>query len=441
MSPAIIAILVTLVLLAVVGGGVVVARRRRALPPAPEQRKLPEARPAPPSKDVVRETLDRPVEDTEGMSLRDLKQARGARLSDDYKASDDARQAKDFRKGAQEAPVRSGTSDEAAPVVSTPTPTPVSTPTVEPPAVPPVVAETPASVSSGLERTRSGGFIGRLSKLFVGRDTLDEAMIEEIEEVLFTADIGASTSAHLLDVIREAIGRGTASVDDVWALLRAECTAILESAQGELVIGDARPFVVLVVGVNGVGKTTTIGKLAARYQREGKRVLVVAGDTFRAAAVQQLEEWAHRVGCGVHTGADESDPSGVIFDGIRRAQEEGYDVVLADTAGRLHTKAPLVDELKKIVRVASKAMDGAPHETVLVLDSNTGQNAIQQARLFNDAVSLTGLVLTKLDGTAKGGIVLGITRELQLPVYYIGIGEGIRDLRTFRVNEFVDALF
>lgn len=404
----------------------VLARRSRRLP-SDQKGTLDAAPPQLESKE--RATVERPVEDVEGLSLRELKEARGARLSEDYKSSEEARAAKDFRKGAQEAPT-------GVP------PEPRDTSSKDAPARPAPVKETPAAtLADGLERTRSGGFVGRLSKIFAGRETLDAAMVEQIEEVLFTADIGASTSQYLLQKVEEAISSGQATPDQVWGILRHECAEILASGEGTLSVDGASPYVILVVGVNGVGKTTTIGKLAARYQREGKRVMMIAGDTFRAAAVQQLEEWSKRVDCGFFRGPDEVDPSGVIFDGIQKAREEGYDVVLADTAGRLHTKAPLVDELKKIARVAGKAMDGAPHETVLVLDSNTGQNAIQQARLFHDAVPLTGLVLTKLDGTAKGGIVLGITRELQLPVYFVGIGEGIRDLRPFRPQEFVDALF
>lgn len=420
MSPEILIGISVLAIVVVIGA--VLARRRRSLPKSEAPARLEGAKTSLPESSE-RTVLERPVEDVEGLSLKELRQARGARLTDDYKSSEDARSAKDFRKGAQEAPMGA---TSVAPVVRE----------VSAPAEP---AE--ASLSDGLERTRNAGFIGRLSKIFAGREQLDASMIEQIEEVLFTADIGTSTSQFLLQKVEEAIASGEATAEQVWGLLRSESARILEDGRGTLVPTGPGPFVVLVVGVNGVGKTTTIGKLAARWQREGKKVLVIAGDTFRAAAVQQLEEWSKRVGCGFFRGPDEVDPSGVIFDGIQKAREEGYDVVLADTAGRLHTKAPLVDELKKIARVAGKAVDGAPHETILVLDSNTGQNAIQQARLFHEAVPLTGLVLTKLDGTAKGGIVLGITRELKLPVYFIGIGEGIRDLRPFEPSEFVDALF
>lgn len=461
MSPLIYIIISVVALLAIVAGLVLArSKTQRQLPGDKEKQALPPPAGAP--EPLERATLERPVEDTEGLSLRELRQARGAKLSDEFKSSEAARAQKEFRKGAQErdesapkassldtAPLDTAATAPAREAVTRPMETvaptkasvtePGATPTTEPP--PKAAEEAPATLDSGLEKTRSSGFIGRLSKIFGDRETLTDEMVEQIEEVLFTADIGASTSHFLLEKIQDAIKSGEASVADVWSMLRAETEHILADSQRSLEIDDRKPFVVLVVGVNGVGKTTTIGKLAARYQREGKRVLMIAGDTFRAAAVQQLEEWSDRVGCGFHRGADEADPSGVIFEGIQLAEKEGYDVVLADTAGRLHTRAPLVDELKKIVRVAGKACDGAPHETVLVLDANTGQNAIQQARLFHEAVPLSGLVLTKLDGTAKGGIILGITRELGLPVYYIGIGEGIRDLRVFRPDEFVDALF
>lgn len=438
-SPVVMGIIALIVALVVVGAFVLGrARGQRALE---QQKPSPALAPADAPTQRERLTLDRPVEDVEHMSLRELREARGAKLSDAYKSSEEARAQREYRKGAQD-PARAAelaVPDEgAAPPAAAASTTPVPAP--EAPVVP-APEPSPASLESGLAKTRSSGFIGRLSAIFADKKTLDDSVIEQIEEVLFTADIGTSTSQYLLERIELQIAAGDATVEDVWRMLRAEAASILDESRGELVIGDARPFVVLVVGVNGVGKTTTIGKLAARYQGEGKKVLMVAGDTFRAAAVQQLEEWSKRVGCGFHSGADASDPSGVIFEGIKRAEEEGYDIVLADTAGRLHTRAPLVDELKKIVRVADKALSGAPHETVLVLDSNTGQNAIQQARLFHEAVPLTGLVLTKLDGTAKGGIVLGISRELKLPVYYIGIGEGVRDLRPFQASEFVDALF
>lgn len=298
------------------------------------------------------------------------------------------------------------------------------------------------ALAAGLEKTR-GGFVARIGRLFSGKKTLDEDLVEQLEEVLFTADIGVQTSQRLLEAIQTRF-RDTDSpeADLVWKALRAETTAILAQNPGSLSASPAqKPFVLMMVGVNGAGKTTTIGKLAAQYTRRGKKVLMVAGDTFRAAAVDQLAEWAGRVGCEIYRGDEGADPSGVVFDGLKHAEEIGADIVLCDTAGRLQTKKPLMDELRKIVRVADKALPGAPHETVLVIDANTGQNAIQQASLFQEAVPLTGLVLSKLDGTAKGGVVIGISDEMKLPIYFIGIGEGVSDLRRFDAAEFVEALF
>lgn len=440
--------------------------RRRALKRG-TRRKLDRDALLPPSQRDDLSEAAAPVRDTEELSLRELKRTRSSKLSDEFKDSEAAKRAREWRKGAQQerldevvdssAPDESGDEGEAPVEAGRPQKVAESTHAEAPasgeesgsaedsePAAAEARQEEPAAqaLEDGLSRTRKGGFIGRLKGVFAQRKVLDDDAIEAIEEVLFTADIGASTSQHLLQLVEERLAEGEAEPDEIWQLLKAECSSILESnARSFEVKTDAPPFVVLVVGVNGVGKTTTIGKLAARYQREGHKVMMIAGDTFRAAAVQQLEEWSERVGCGFHRGDDEADPSGVIYEGVEKATREGYTLVLADTAGRLHTRAPLVDELKKIVRVAGKAHEGAPHETVLVLDANTGQNAIQQARQFGEAVSLSGLVLTKLDGTAKGGVILGVTRELKLPVYFIGIGEGVRDLRAFDAQEFVDALF
>lgn len=424
--------------------------RRRALK-QDENKKLDRESLLPPSQREAADDASAPVRDTEELSLRELKRTRSSKLSEEFKDSEAARKAREWRKGAQQErldEVVSGSdsaSGEATGGAAEDVDASASaTERAAEQEVAPAEREEgqPQALEDGLSKTRKGGFIGRLKGVFSQRKVLDDEAIEAIEEVLFTADIGASTSQHLLQLVEERLSEGEAAPEEIWDLLKAECSAILtSSARSFEVATEEPPFVVLVVGVNGVGKTTTIGKLAARYQREGHKVMMIAGDTFRAAAVQQLEEWSSRVGCGFHRGADEADPSGVIYEGIERAKKEGYTLVLADTAGRLHTRTPLVDELKKIVRVAGKAHEGAPHETVLVLDANTGQNAIQQARQFGEAVDLSGLVLTKLDGTAKGGVILGVSRELRLPVYFIGIGEGVRDLRPFDAQEFVDALF
>ena len=266
-----------------------------------------------------------------------------------------------------------------------------------------------------------------------------------MEEILITADVGVAATRKLLDALQRRSKRQWG--DDPEALtvcLREEIIRILTDS-GQVLQGpprySARPWVVLFVGVNGVGKTTTIGKLAEQHRREGRKVVLAAGDTFRAAAIEQLEIWGDRVGAEVIRHQQGQDPSGVAFDAIRAAKKRDADVVLIDTAGRLHTKAPLVEELKKMQRVIARELPGAPHETLLVLDATTGQNAVQQARVFKEALGVTGIVLTKLDGTAKGGVVVGIHEELQIPLEYIGVGESVDDLQRFDPNGFVEALF
>ncbi|MCG8424870.1 MAG: signal recognition particle-docking protein FtsY [Proteobacteria bacterium] len=292
----------------------------------------------------------------------------------------------------------------------------------------------------GLSKTR-GGFVARLGRLF-SRKKIDDDLLEELEHVLFTADIGPTTAQSLFTALKDSLSRDQLlDPDSIWSKIREESATILSVPAPPLDFAGARPFVLLMIGVNGVGKTTTIGKIAAKLQREGKKVLLAAGDTFRAAAVEQLEIWGERSGAPVVKGKDGSDPSSVIFDAIKRGAADDYDVVICDTAGRLHTKTELMDELKKVGRVCDKALSGAPHETWLILDSTTGQNAIQQAQLFKEAMDITGIVLTKLDGTAKGGVILGICDEMKVPVRYIGIGERIDDLREFEPEAFVAALY
>jgi len=308
-----------------------------------------------------------------------------------------------------------------------------------------VEAEAGRTLADGLAKTR-GGFMSRLNGLFTGGRPVDDKVLAELEEVLFTADIGVKTATQLLDAARERVKRKELSDPSrLRAVLREDIERILaldgQRGGGGLTVPAERPFVVMTVGVNGSGKTTTIGKLAAQVKRGGHSVLLGAGDTFRAAAGEQLEVWAERVGAPVVRGKDGSDPASVCFEAVRRGVEEGFDVVLCDTAGRLHTKAPLMEELKKVKRVMAKAVEGAPHEVLLVLDATNGQNAIAQARQFHEALGVTGIVLTKLDGTAKGGVVIGICDELKLPVRYVGVGEKMPDLRAFSPHEFVEALF
>jgi fused signal recognition particle receptor len=298
-----------------------------------------------------------------------------------------------------------------------------------------------AGLRKGLGKSRAKeGFFGRLAKLIIGEKEIDPDIVDEMEEVLITSDVGVKTTEVILGRIREGLkSKELSDADKVWGALRQEAVRILSVGPGGLSI-RTKPTVVLMVGVNGSGKTTTIGKIATQLKGDGKEVVLAAGDTFRAAAVQQLQVWGRRVGCDVVKGKDGADPGAVIFDSIRQGAESGADVVLADTAGRLHTKTNLMEELKKVVRTMGKAMEGAPHEILLVIDATNGQNALAQSRQFAEALPLTGIVLTKLDGTAKGGVILGICDELGVPVRYIGLGEKADDLRPFDAEEFVEAL-
>jgi fused signal recognition particle receptor len=343
-----------------------------------------------------------------------------------------------------QAPSAMRAAPEAAASEAPPGPAPAPAPAPSPPAAAArrrAGADDVAALKKGLASTR-GGFIARLARMLGrGRRELEPALLEQMEEVLLTADLGPKTTAHLLDRLRERAARGEVPEGDgIWDALREEARALLGDRGGPIV-PVRKPTVVLVIGVNGVGKTTTIGKLASRYHQEGKKVILAAGDTFRAAAVLQLEVWARRVGCGFVRGKDNADPGAVIFDAIRKAQAEGADVVLADTAGRLHTKVPLMEELGKVGRTVEKALERPADEVILVLDATSGQNALQQAQMFKEALPITGVVLTKLDGTAKGGVILGIALEHAIPVRYVGIGERVEDLREFDAEAFVDALF
>ena len=329
--------------------------------------------------------------------------------------------------------------EEPLEVVPPAPPASVTPPAVEPePTAPPAEPEPAprASLRERLART-SEALVGRLGGL-LGRSA-DDALFEELEALLFTADLGVTTAQDLLDrARREASGGDGAAVR---AVLREAIAEKLRRVEAGPVALAGPPHVVLVLGVNGSGKTTTIGKLAARYHAEGKRVVLGAGDTFRAAAREQLQTWGERVGCEVIVGPDEGDPAAVAFDTVKAASARGADVAIVDTAGRLQTHAPLMEELAKIARVLGRDVEGAPHETLLVLDSNTGQNALSQAREFTAAAPVTGLVLTKLDGTAKGGVIVGLADEFGIPVRYVGVGEGIDDLRDFEADAFVAALF
>ena len=304
----------------------------------------------------------------------------------------------------------------------------------------PADAETAAAYKAGLAKTR-GGFVAKLGRLF-GKKQIDAATLEELEEVLFGADIGPRAADRIFQSVKGGLSKSDLEESDkIWSLIRKTTRDILAVDAPPLQFTKHTPFVLLVLGVNGVGKTTTIGKLAARYKAEGRKVLLAAGDTFRAAATEQLEEWAKRADVDIVKGKQNGDPSAVIFDAIKRGVDQSYDLVICDTAGRLHSNTGLMDELKKLRRVSDKAMSGAPHETWMVLDATTGQNAISQAKTFKADMEITGIVLTKLDGSAKGGVVLGICDELKVPVRFVGIGEKIGDLRPFDPAAFVEALY
>jgi fused signal recognition particle receptor len=292
---------------------------------------------------------------------------------------------------------------------------------------------------AGLAKTR-GGFVAKLGKLF-GKKKIDAATVDELEEVLFTADIGPRAAQRIFDSVKKGLSRDDLEdADKIWEQIRSTSKQILAVDAPPLVV-DKKPWVLLVLGVNGVGKTTTIGKLAAKWSREGKKVLLAAGDTFRAAAVEQLEEWGKRAGVPVVKGKPQGDPSSVVFDAVKRGVDEKLDIVICDTAGRLHSNVGLMDELKKLRRVCDKALPGAPHEVWMVLDATNGQNAISQAKTFKADMEISGIVLTKLDGSAKGGVVLGICDELKVPVRFVGVGEKLDDLRPFDPVAFVDALY
>ncbi len=298
-------------------------------------------------------------------------------------------------------------------------------------------------LKKGLSKTHQG-FVEKIDTLFLGQKTIDQDLLDELEGLLFEADLGVKASSQLIEGVRQGLKRGELQEPEkVKEYIKQEILRILKLGEKPLSIdfSQTKPFVMMVVGVNGGGKTTTIGKIAHHYSSRGKKVLIGAADTFRAAAAEQLEVWANRVGADLIKQSKGSDPSAVAFDSIHAAKARDIDLVFIDTAGRLHTKVNLMEELKKLKRIVGRESPGAPHEVLLVLDATTGQNAISQAKLFNEAIGVTGIALTKLDGTAKGGIIVGITEELKIPIRYVGVGEGMDDLKEFDATEFVQALF
>lgn len=306
--------------------------------------------------------------------------------------------------------------------------------------------EEKATLDKGLEKTKDGIF-SKLNRAVVGKSKVDEQVLDELEEILITSDVGVDTTLKIIKRIEERVARdkfvNTSELDNI---LREEIAELLAQnnsydIDNTFKMPDVKPYVIMVVGVNGVGKTTTIGKLAAQFHKAGNKVILGAGDTFRAAAVDQLKLWGSRVGVPVIDHGMNTDPAAVAYDAVKQAVEQNADVVIIDTAGRLHNKVNLMNELSKIKRVMQKFLPDAPHEVLLVLDGSTGQNAFIQAQEFTKTTEITALAITKLDGTAKGGVVIGISDQLKIPVKYIGVGEKIEDLQVFNKKEFVDSLF
>lgn len=301
-------------------------------------------------------------------------------------------------------------------------------------------------LDKGVEKSREG-LLNKIGKSIAGKDKVDDATLDALEDALITSDVGVKTTIEIIDRLEARVARDKfITQNELQQIMREEITALLkENRPDQPAEFDAdfptKPHVIMIVGVNGVGKTTTIGKLAHLYKRAGKNVMLGAADTFRAAAVDQLKIWSERAEVPIIQQGQNADPAAVAYDTVASANSRGADVVIVDTAGRLHNKKSLMEELAKIKRVMGKVVDGAPHEILLVLDASTGQNAMQQANAFTDVVDVTGLVLTKLDGTAKGGIVIGVSNELNIPVKYIGVGEQIEDLQVFEREAFVKALF
>lgn len=301
-------------------------------------------------------------------------------------------------------------------------------------------------LEKGVEKSREG-LLNKIGKSIAGKDSVDAATLDDLEDALITSDVGVKTTVEIIDRIEKRVAKDKyISQTELQELMRDEIVALLrDNNPDQPAEFDAdfphQPHIVLIVGVNGVGKTTTIGKLAHLYKKAGKKVVLGAADTYRAAAVDQLKIWSERAGVSIIQQGQNADPAAVAYDTVESAKAKGADVALVDTAGRLHNKKSLMEELGKIKRVMGKVVEGAPHEILLVLDASTGQNAMQQAKAFTDVVDITGLVLTKLDGTAKGGIVIGVSNELNVPVKYIGVGEQIEDLQVFDRTAFVNALF
>ncbi len=394
-------------------------------PEAPKPEKKPEA-PPPPAVQLSPEERKRLKEEEEERK----KAAYRARKEQEAREKEERRRADEEREAAEAAEAARKVEEEAQRKAAE-----------EAEQQARVRAEAGKTLAEGLAKTR-GGLVGRLNAIFGGEKQLDAKVLADLEEALLTADIGVKTSMQLLDMAKDGLARRElADAGKIKAAMRESVEKIVSLPNGRDHRAAAPPTVWMVVGVNGAGKTTTIGKLAAKLTSQGHKVVLGAADTFRAAAAEQLAVWAQRANAEIVRGAEGGDPGSVAFEAVKKGKETGADYVIVDTAGRLHTKAPLMDEMKKVRRVLEKAQAGAPHEVLLVLDATNGQNAIAQARQFKDALGVTGIALTKLDGTAKGGVVIGICDELKIPVRYVGVGEAVADLKPFDPHEYVEALF
>lgn len=298
-----------------------------------------------------------------------------------------------------------------------------------------------SSLKRGLAKTH-GILTMRVDDLILGKKEIDHDLIEELEEILISSDLGVKTAHKLIEQVQGKVKRGEAERPEVIKHYLKECIySLLIKSEHSLSFSGEKPFVIMVIGINGTGKTTTVAKMAYHYKSSGEKVLLVAADTFRAAAIEQLEVWSKRTGCAFIKQSAGSDPSAVVYDALKASKKRGMDIMIIDTAGRMHTKSTLMEELKKIKRIIGREHPGAPHEVLLVIDATTGQNALSQAKVFQEALDVTGIALTKLDGTSKGGIIIAIADEFNIPLRYIGIGEHFDDLKHFNSREFVDALF
>jgi fused signal recognition particle receptor len=426
------------------------------LPPEPPKKleRPPEIKAAPPPKPKAKEAPPPPGPELSPEERRRLKDEEEERKRAAYRARKDQETQEREAKRREEEERKAQVAEEAADLAADQARQKAA---AEAELQKRVQAEAGKTLSEGLAKTR-GGLMGRLNAIFGGEKQLDSKVLADLEEALLSADIGVKTSMQLLDMARDGLARKELSdadkiksamkvaIEKMVTLKNGHATTASQEEDGSAgrraeAEGRSIPKVWMIVGVNGAGKTTTIGKLAAALAQQGKKVVLGAADTFRAAATEQLDVWAQRSGAQIVKGSEGSDPGAVAFETVKKARESGSDCALIDTAGRLHTKAPLMEELKKVKRVLEKAQAGAPHEVLLVLDSTNGQNAIAQARQFNEALGVTGIVLTKLDGTAKGGVVIGICDELKIPVRYVGVGEAVADLRPFDPHEYVEALF